>query len=382
MAKTLFVILFLALSIQAPASSSSIYSGDAFEVVKYFEVRLPNDAIMFSAPAGLEFGNLIEYQSKPTIISYRSKHAAWYSFLIASKEYYAAIDTQKDPSDNFIEEIFKGTSYQKLHDETVNGGNSSGKKYLMASIKNGIFDHIKIIEGKDELYITLIKSSTMTPPDWWSFEVCPAKSCKNNGTTHLKIPIYVKKPFPDSDYFGCIEKEIDVSGLSPSEHKTFTVGVSEIFVHRRTNKQIKMLLEEHSPKGDDVLPFWWSRAMYPIDLDLNSTKTRSIDNEYFVFWRAGPIFGVYINYVPQDYSHHLKHYPNLKVLGSNWSGGFIDVKNFVAYDLSGRPVYRNPSLKSHNIKNHLSKSNLVVPTYDFDKASKKIKLKCDRIGNN
>jgi hypothetical protein len=116
---------------------------------------------------------------------------------------------------------------------------------------------------------------------------------------------------------------------------------------------------------------------YPVTPMLDNRKTRSLDPQYFIFWRHGPVYGYFLELVPSNYEQKLKEYPQLSFLGHDWKCGFVDVLNQIAYDFTGRPVNIDvPDNRIDNVGN-LIYMNLLLPKQIYNQADDKFKLVCN-----
>lgn len=370
-------ISFFLFSTQAYAINNNSTQKGINDITKYFVYRQPYN-ITFSAPRGLEKVDLVFIKDRPSFVSYKSKGIDWYALTIFNRSLFEKGSIKDSPIDRLFKHVYSDSKLKLLSEKKIEHGRSSGKRYLLTPIASNIkyFLHVDIVEGVDELYIVQIRSTDKNPPIWNNFKLCVTKECEFKVTNILYIPIKFKKPFPNSDYYGCVSKSIDIRDLSPGKYKAISVGASEVIVYHRTIEQIEYALKQINIESDNNYPKWWPIYKQPVDPGIMKSKTRSINDKYFVFWRPGPMFGVYINHVPKDYSYNLKEYPRLKILGDEWLGGFIDIKNFVIYDITGRPIKSTQTFTNDKVKENRAKNNLLVPMYKYNKEFQSINLLC------
>jgi hypothetical protein len=175
----------------------------------------------------------------------------------------------------------------------------------------------------------------------------------------------------------CEEISFDVSNLKDGEYSNIKVGETEVVAYKRTKSEIQKAKSAIESKYDLKLPGWWVQKKHPVTPMLENRKTRSLNLQYFIFWRHGPVYGYFLEFVPSNYEQKLKEYPNLTFLGEDWKGGFVDVVNQIAYDFTGRPVIIDvPDDRIDNVGN-LIYMNLLLPKQIYSQVENKFKLVCN-----
>ena len=94
--------------------------------------------------------------------------------------------------------------------------------------------------------------------------------------------------------------------------------------------------------------------------------------EYFVFWAYSPIYGYLLTYVAEGHGEELGA-PRI------WNGGFLDVINHAAYDVTGKPLEPDLLVKNNSgIKeeNRLTKLSLMIPKHKFSAEGNTLTLLC------
>lgn len=174
---------------------------------------------------------------------------------------------------------------------------------------------------------------------------------------------------------GCIERDLHIGNIDYGEYKVYPVGDVEVVIYRRTKSELQEAKEHSGSIYDDNYPGWWPVKKYPITNELDR-RARSVDIEYFVFWRQGPVYGYFVHYLPNMSLIDFESSEDFQYLGRHWKGGFVDMPNQIGYDSTGRPVAINVPLSKIDNAGNLPKLNLLVPLYEYSKESKIVYLKC------
>jgi len=170
----------------------------------------------------------------------------------------------------------------------------------------------------------------------------------------------------------CIEKTVDLYALKENLVLTTQFNGIEVRVYNRNKNQIaKSKLAKHNG-FEQKAPWWWKINKHPIDFDLSNTTLRSSNEELFVFYGRNPINGYRLMYFSESNNAREKY----EYLTESWEGGFVDVVNGVAYDFTGRPVAYGLKSDTTQEERNLTKLNLLVPRYKYNKESNEITLLC------
>ena len=192
----------------------------------------------------------------------------------------------------------------------------------------------------------------------------------------LPVSIFSLMLLVASTSFACSKVEFDVTELKSGGLALVDLNGYEAFVYRRTPKQIEAGTSEQSNQWDSKLPEWWPKDKTPVDGDASTKRNRSHDDEYFVAWNIGPVYGYDLIFFPDPTVEPSKKGTWPAFLGSEWLGGFVDVVHMVAYDFNGRVHSSDPNIEKPTKGGLLRNIPLLVPKYSIDKKTKVIEFEC------